>query len=335
VGNLYVIGGRQRKSFENIEAEWFLFEKALVVRVDTETGKGAVCLEYETPLEARASEKSSVMFKAGSLKGNKLYLCTSTEVMIYEVPSFKRLAYISLPCFNDLHHVCPAPNGNLMVAATGMDMVLEITPEGKVVREWSALGDDPWQRFSREIDYRKVPTNKPYRAHPNFVFWIGDDVWVSRADLKDAVCLTQPGQRIAVDVQMIHDGITHDGRIYFTAVDGNVAIADQSTRQVEAVIDLKTIDNPNNALLGWCRGLYLENSDRLWIGFTRVRKTRWREKVNWVKQVFRGAEAPTHITLYDISAQKLLKQIDLEDYGMNAVFNMFPTEDALLRTAKE
>ncbi|HLI31015.1 MAG TPA: hypothetical protein VKV79_07960 [Terriglobia bacterium] len=332
--SLYVMGGRQRKSFENIEAEWFLFEKALVLRVDTETGKGEVCLEYETPLEARASEKSSVMFKSGSLKDNRLYLCTSTEVMIYEVPSFKRLAYISLPCFNDLHHVCPAPNGNLMIAATGMDMVLEITPEGKVVREWSALGDDPWQRFSREVDYRKVATNKPYRAHANYVFWIGDEPWVGRSDLKDAVSLENPRRRIDVGINCVHDGIPFNGSIYFTTVDGNLVAANPDTLRVDRVIDLKTIDNPNNALLGFCRGIFIEDEKKFWIGFTRVRQTKWKEKVAWIKRTLIAAQKPTHLALYDIERQRLLKEINLENFGMNAVFNMFPTENALPTAAK-
>jgi len=335
VGSLYVIGGRQRKSFENIKAEWFLFEKALVVRVDTETGKGGICLEYETPLEARASENSSVLFKTASLQDNKLYLCTTTEVMVYEVPSFKQLAYISLPCFNDLHHVCPAPNGNLMVAVTGLDMVVEITLEGKVVREWSALGDDPWQRFSREVDYRKVATNKPYRAHPNYVFWIGDEPWAGRSNLKDAVSLSNPERRINIGINHVHDGVAFNGLIYFTTIDGHLVAADPDTLQVTLDIDLKAIDNPNNALLGFCRGILIEDEKRFWIGFTRVRQTKWKEKVLWVKRTLTAAQKPTHLALYDIERQKLLKGIDLEGFGMNAVFNMFPTEDALLRTAKE
>lgn len=325
--SLYAIGGRQRKSFENIKAEWFLFDKALVVHMDAETGKGEICLEYETPLEARASEKSSIVFKTASLKDNKLYLCTSTEVMIYEIPSFKRLAYISLPCFNDLHHVCPAPNGNLMVAATGMDMVLEITQEGKVVREWSALGGDPWERFSRDVDYRKVASNKPYRAHANYVFWIGQELWVGRSDLKDAISLGNPGRRISIGINCIHDGIPFNGRIYFTTIDGHLVAANPDTLQIETALDLKTIDNPENALLGFCRGIHIEDEKRFWIGFTRVRQTKWKEKVLWIKRTLITAQRSTHLALYDIERQKLLKEIDLERYGLNAVFNMLPVPE--------
>ena len=63
---------------------------------------------------------------------------------------------------------------------------------------------------------------------------------------------------------------------------------------------------------------------RGWIGFTRVRKTKFNEKVLWVKQGFREHEKPTHIALYDIAAKQCLREIDLEQYGVNAVFSILP-----------
>jgi hypothetical protein len=329
--DLYILGGRQRRDFTSLEEEWFLFEKALIIQANAETGAHKICVEYETPAEARATERSSILFKAGARRGDKLYACTSTEVMIYKTPEFERLVYISLPCFNDLHYVCPTPDNNLMVVITGLDMVAEITPEGKVLREWSVLFDDPWQRFSRQTDYRKVPSNKPYRAHPNFVFWIGQDLWVTRADLKDAVCLTHANQRIGIDIQMVHDGVPFQDHIYFTSVDGKLVKVNQKTLQIDQTIDLNYVDNPDRALLGWCRGVYVVDEKRVWVGFTRVRKTKWKEKVLWVKQqAFGPKEKPTRIALYDLEAQKILQEIDLEDLGMNAVFNMLPAGDATL-----
>src|SRR5579875_3081175 len=320
MSDLYILGGRQRRDFKSLEEEWFLFEKALIIQANAETGAHRIRVEYETPPEARATERSSILFKAGALRGNKLYACTSTEVLIYQTPEFKCLTYLSLPCFNDLHYVCPTVDNNLMA---------EITPEGKVLREWSVLFDDPWQRFSRQIDYRKVPSNKPYRAHPNFVFWIGEDLWVTRADLKDAVCLTHANQRIGIDIQMVHDGIPFQDHIYFTSVDGKLVKVNQKTLQIDQIIDLNYVDNPDRALLGWCRGVHIVDEKRVWVGFTRVRKTRWREKVQWVKQqAFGPKEKPTRITLYDLEAQKILQEIDLEDLGMNAVFNMLPADTA-------
>ena len=90
-------------------------------------------VEYKTPPEARASNESSHSFKSATLVGNKLYTCTSTEVLIFEVPSFKRIGYISLPCFNDLHHVTPTPEGNLLVANTGISENLSSLKNGGAV----------------------------------------------------------------------------------------------------------------------------------------------------------------------------------------------------------
>jgi hypothetical protein len=321
---LYVTGGRQRGSLFKNENEWRWFERGLIVRLDTEAGSGDVCVEYDTPPDARPDAESSVCFKCGTIEGNRFYACTSTEVLIYELPDFRRIGYVSLPCFNDVHHVTPTPEGNLLVVSTGLDLVVELTPEGKLLREWSAVGEDPWTRFSRETDYRRVPSTKPYKAHPNFVFRLGDDLWVSRADLKDAVCLTHAGPRIAIDIQCVHDGLLFGNRIYFTTIDGNVAMVDQNSLQLVEAIDLKTIDNDEGAALGFCRGVLPLDEKRAWVGFTRFRQTKFKEKVAWVKQGFNDLRRPTHIALYDLAARKRLRDIDLEPYGMNAVFNILP-----------
>jgi hypothetical protein len=130
---------------------------------------------------------------------------------------------VSLPCFNDLHHVAPSWDGNLLVVSTGLDLVLKINREGEVLNEWSVTGDDTWQRFSRSVDYRRVETTKPHGSHPNFVFEIGDEVWATRLKQCDAVCLNQPGKRMYIGHQP-HDGVVFGQYVYFTCVDGFVAI---------------------------------------------------------------------------------------------------------------
>jgi hypothetical protein len=94
---------------------------------------------------------------------------------------------------------------------------------------------------------------------------------------------------------------------------------------VERAIDLKRI-NGQNSLLGWCRGLLPIDERRFWIGFTRVRKTNFRENVLWVRNLLRDgmAESPTHIALYDIVEHRCLQEIDLEAHGMNIIFSIFP-----------
>jgi hypothetical protein len=324
---LYVLGGKQRKRLLKAEEEWNLFESALILKLDTSSGAVQTCREYKTRREARAHEHSSSEFKSGTLVGDLLYACTNTEILVLKLPGFDQINYISLPCFNDVHHVTPARDGTLLVVSTGLDMVLRLTPEGELLQAWDVLGGPPWQRFSREIDYRKVASTKPHQSHPNFAFELGRDVWVTRLHQRDAVCLTDSAKRIDIALELPHDGVIRGREIYFTLVDGRVAVANADTLTIDRVFDFKTLDDPN-ALLGWCRGVLPLQDQRLWAGFTRVRKTRFQENVHWVKRVFREGmiEKPTHISLYDIGHQRCLQEFDLEAYGMNIVFSIFAAD---------
>jgi hypothetical protein len=292
--------------------------------VDAHTGVCQSVIEYESPANV-ASHKRESLFKTGAVERDRLYLCTQTEVMIYGLPSLELVQYISLPCFNDLHHVCPMPDGNLLVANTGLDMVLLMTTSGSVLREWSVQGGNAWTQFSKDIDYRCVDT-KPHAAHPNHVFCIGDEIWATRFHRKDAVCVTRPGRRIAIDVGLPHDGVLHDGMIFFTTVNGNVVIANPVTLQVEDIIDLNSIYGAE-VQLGWCRGIVMDDGD-VWIGFSRLRSTRFRENVKWAIQGFKTI-LPTRIARFDLGKRECLAEIDLERHGMNAVYGILPTIDAL------
>ena len=303
-----------------------MYQSALVLELDTESGAARTCLEYKTPIEACAGKDSSSVFHSSTLIDDLLYTCTSTEILVYRVPSFALVNYISLSCFNDLHHVAPTSDGALLVAVTGLDMVVKITPRGELIQEWSVLPGSPWDRFSRSVDYRKVDTTKPHQSHPNFVFELDRAAWVTRFFQKDAVCLTDRERRIDIAVESPHDGLVRDEKIYFTIVDGRVLIADaKTTLKTDRIIDFKTMDDPN-ALLGWCRGVLPVDEDHMWVGFTRIRKTRIRENVLWVRRLFKEGmtEKPTHISLYDVKAGRCVKEIDLERHGMNTVFSILP-----------
>jgi len=325
MSKLYVLGARQRKLLLRKEEEWNLYEAALILELDTESKLVRTCVEYTSPLEARAHEHSSCVFKTGTLVGNTLYTCTSTEVMIFRVPSFERINYISLPCFNDLHHVAPTSDGALVVAVTGLDMVVKFDLQGRVLAEWSVLQEPAWSRFSKTTDYRKVESTKPHKSHPNFVFELEGDVWVTRFRQKDALCLTDSGRRIEITADRPHDGVLFGGKIYFTSVDGTLTIVDRHTLRVEKIIDLKQIDG-QKSLLGWCRGLLPLEDAKVWVGFTRIRKTQFQENILWVKNVFRDgmSEKPSHIALYDIDNRRCLDEFNLETHGMNIVFSVFP-----------
>ena len=325
MSRLYILGGKQRDLLFRQEEEWTRYEAALLLEVDTDSGAVRTRVQYETPSEARPEERSSSLFKSGTIFGDKIYACTSTEVLVFGLPGFERLNYVSLPCFNDLHHVTPAQDGSFLVVSTGLDMVVRVTADGRVLEEWNVLQEPAWQRFSRDIDYRKIASTKPHRSHPNFVFELGDEVWVTRFKQRDAICLTDPRKRIDISVESPHDGLAYGNSIYFTVVDGRIVVANAATLAVEAVVDLKLLHDPN-AIVDWCRGVLPVSGGRVWVGFSRIRKTRFEENILWVKRILREGTlaGPTHIALYDIAGKRRLQEINLESHGMNVIFSILP-----------
>ena len=325
ISSVYVLGGTQRSLLLKDEEEWNQYETALILKLDVQSGAVQRCVEYKSPRNARPHEQSACLFKSGALLGDLLYACTSTEVLVYRIPGFEQVNYVSLPCFNDLHHVTPRRDGTLLVVSTGLDMVVHLNPEGRLIETWDVLGEVAWQRFSRDIDYRMVESTKPHKSHPNFVFELDGELWVTRLHQRDAFCLTDSGKRIDIALESPHDGLVWGNGIYFTLVDGRVVLANRETLTIDQVIDFKAMDDPN-ALLGWCRGVLPVDAQKLWVGFSRVRKTRFYENVLWVKRVFKEGmlEKPTHISLYDIAQNRRVREFDLEAHGMNTIYSIFP-----------
>ncbi len=323
---IYITGGELRQSYFRPLKEWQSCRKALIIRFDLQTKSSQTCVDYVSPPQVCPSELHAILFKSASRVGDKLYACTSTEVLVYSLPAFRLLHYVSLPCFNDLHHVCPSPEGNLLIAVTGLDMVVEVSVDGRILREWSVLGDNRRDRFSRDVDYRTIPSTKPHRSHPNHVFLLGDEIWVTRIEQFDAISLTHPGRRIDIRVQRPHDGYLFGDSIYFTTVDGKIVIANAGTLQVEKIYDLVPMSGQPNQILGWCRGVLPLDERYAWVGFTRLRPTKFRENIAWIKsggshdQVHR----PTHMSLYDLQRGKLEEEIPLEPHGIGVIFSLLP-----------
>lgn len=324
VDDVYVVGGRQRvpRSVLHGQQNWHGYDRGMVVGVDTTTGTAAPRLEYQTPPEARAEDDGAISFQAGTREGDRLYVCTETEVLVYGLPNFELLHYISLPWFNDVHHVRPTPDGGLLVASAGLELVLDVTLDGEVRRMWNVLDEDPWERFDPSIDYRRVASTKPHRAHPNFVFYVGNEVWATRFHQGDAVCLTARGQAFKVSDRRVHDGVLHHGRLYFTTVDGTVVVIDAHTFDTVEIHDLNSYHVGRSAVLGWCRGILLDG-DRLWVGFSRIRATRFRENVGWAARGFKQG-LPTHIACYDLARRTCIAEIELEGVALSAIYSIFP-----------
>jgi hypothetical protein len=322
VTKLYLVGGRQRteRPLAAGIGDWYEYEKAVILALDTDTGEAHTVVEYVSPPETRPVDEPTILFKSGTLDGDRLYVCTQTEILVYRLPDFTLQDYLSLPMFNDLHHVCPTADGTVLVANTGLDTVIEVRFDGTVVREWNTLGEDTWARFSRDVDYRRVKTTKPHRSHPNYVFHLRNEIWATRFEQRDAISLTSPGLRIDIGHERPHDGVVRDGRVLFTTVDGKIPVADEAALSITETFDLTRM-RPEPTILGWCRGLAFD-SDLLWVGFSRLRPTKFRENVGWVLRGFRH-ELGTHVACYDLERQLCVAEIDVEPFGLNAIFSIF------------
>lgn len=324
-----VTGGRQRRDALD-QPEWFSFKSGLAIVVDLETGDVRPLVEYVTRAELCPAEQPSTVFKAGSIKDHQLYVCTQTEILRYSLADFSRTGHWSYPWLNDVHHVLPKDDGGLLVANTGLDQVLELSQAGDVLGQWSFGAVPTWERFDPGTDYRRVATTKPHDSHPNFLFESDGHYWVTRFEQKDAVALDAPDLRMAIDQERPHDGIVRDHCVYFTTVDGHVIVFDASSRRRKRIIDLNTLVKSSDSL-GWCRGLHIPDDRHAWVGFSRFRPTKFREAVSWVKHGFEKvgtyAMAPTRIALFDLKDERLIREIDLEPAGLNAVFSILPFPD--------
>ncbi len=327
MSSLWVVGGILRpKTF--YETESHTYKSAAVLRVHDD-GRIEKAFEYVTPPENRP-KKLGILFKAATFLKDRVYLCTQTEILVCRLPDFKIQQVISLPCFNDVHHVTVGPNGNLFVAVTGLDAVAEISPEGELIQLTNVLGEDVWERFSKDVDYRLVECTKPHLSHPNYVFFKNEELWVTRFHQRDAVALHRPHDAsISLTDVPVHDGLVHENKVHFTSVDGRIIEHSIDSNTTE-VFDLRRFNPDPTRELGWCRGIRPNNDGTTWVGFSRLRESKIRSNLSWVKNGFSDtSQYPSRISRYSADKSAHLEDIVLEESGLGVVFSIHPVDTTL------
>ncbi|MEC8864518.1 MAG: hypothetical protein VXX31_16285 [Planctomycetota bacterium] len=332
MAQLLVVGGRQRRGAVGLQ-EWQAYDQARVVIVDTDSGIAELYWTYETPQHLSAPSHPSQVFKSGFLEGDRLWLVTLTEVTVWDCHQRRVVSRWSHPWFNDLHHVRPLGADHWLVANTGLDQVLKLNSRGEVTEQWGVGQVPTWERFDPEVDYRQVPTTKPHETHPNFVFIVEEDVWVTRFHPQDAICLSTERPALSIQAGGPHDGVEFEAGIGFTTVNGFLGVCPRSvfSEPKDAQDPMKWTElhscRPDSDLLGWCRGLHFSSDGEAWVGFSRLRPTKFRRHVSWLKHGFRSVglhgTAPTRIARYDVRTGECLQEIDLEAVGLNAVFGIY------------
>lgn len=329
IGNgrwLCVVGGRQKDPREIAgKREWHHHKCGVIAGIDLDSGRTQSLATHVSPADSCPDEDPSITFKAASVLEDRLYACSTTELLVYSVADWTIENRISLPRFNDLHHALALRPDRVVAVNTGLDAVVEVGLDGTVTREWGVMGDDPWDEFSKETDYRKIHSLKPRKAHPNFAFQYDGDLWCARLTQADAICLT--GDRPALNVRDehgIHDGIVHGDFIYFTSVDGTVIRVDGRAGEADRVYDLNAWvegDTP----LGWCRGLARLDEHHFAVGFSRLRQTKWTQNIRWVKHRLGGDGSgmnPTRVVIFNLDKEEIVAEYEVESVGLNAVFSI-------------
>lgn len=317
--DLVVLGGRQRapSGVREIGDGWYGYDAGVVVQI-----RGGVPSLVSTYRSAPGTcgPDDPVLFKSATVGHDRIHACTQTEILDLVGPDLEVQRHVSLPCFNDVHHVVPTATGTRLVAVSGTESVVEVADDGTVIEAWHTLGEDPWPLIESERELRTGVDLKPHRSHPNHLFTVGEARWVTRFEQRDAVCLGDPGQRIAVDHERIHDGVVRDGLVHFTTVDGHIAVGDPTGAAPTRLIRLDD-GLADGESLGWVRGLWL-GDDHAWVGFSRIRFTRARARLSWLRTGLRSR--PTRVARYSLPDWRLEAEVDLEPVGCNAVFTVAP-----------
>lgn len=315
-------GGRQRVANFRRRDEWTSFDLAVLAELDDTTGRVRVLLEYEGPPERVPAVDPSHLFKSASWDGDRLLLCTQTEVLVYDPARGVVERTFSHPCFNDVHHVARV-NGRILVVSTGLDAVVSLRDDGSVDAVTSVVGAPTWSRFDPSVDYRRVATTKPHQAHPNFVAEAAGRTWVTRFEQRDVLPL-DGGEPVILADRPVHDGVLAEGRSWYTAVSGVVVATDPARAAVVARHDLDEVPRAGGAPLGWCRGLLVEPG-RVLVGFSRLRPTKFVQNLAWLRAPLdRPEPLPSRVCAYDRAFTTELARWPTEEAGLNAVFSVLP-----------
>ncbi len=300
------------------EDEGTLFAGARIEVLDWERKECVKSLEYEVPA-GNLGEGCSVKFTGGCAFDGKWYQTSGTELVVYDAVDWSVERVISHPSFNDLHGVSVV-DGEIVIVNTGLEMLQFLDVEGNIVREVNMASEPTWERFDREKDYRCVGTTKPHEVHINHAFMMNDQWWVTRCLRRDAVNVLDPDDRIDIEVGQPHDGIVRGDFVYFTTINARLVIANTATRKVEEIIDLNKF-NVGGGRIGWCRGLEVVGSVA-YVGFTRLRRSKWSGVFDTVKDVAYRRKRISHIEKIDLHRKELVDSYDYTRSASSAVFTL-------------
>jgi len=231
-----------------------------------------------------------------------------TELLWIDPVALRIVRRVTDPLFHGLHSATESDDGTIVVTCAGLDSVLELDPEGRLLcHHWLREGRFA-DAYGGIADFRAVDHHgfQPHSHHPNFAWRGGDDVWATCFETRD--CRTVDGlRRVALDEAIPHDGRLRHGLLWFTQVDGHVIAVDPDTLERKLEIDLRELCDTKK-MLGWCRGVEVAD-DRLFVGMTMLRSSSHREVLRMLLRGEQGEKLPTRILEIDLGRLRVVREI--------------------------
>jgi len=310
------------------------YDGARLLKLDLRSGQVQTLLTVNEATAHFPAEHPNLQFTVACRDGQALWLAMDTEIRRYVYPSLELMATISHPCFQNVHSVA-VRGDSLWVTSTGLDLVVVLDKHTGARQEvLHADGKDPWHRFSPDVDWRQVHSTRPHDFHPNYVFWLGDEPWVTRCTPEDAVPLRNPRRAINLSGTKcpisVHDGVVHEGSVYFTLVDGTLVVMDPAAPEAPlGEIELSALPG-FGGVRGWCRGLCFSGG-LAYVGFSRLRRTRHQSKLDWMRRaVGRGAPVEAASVLaVDLQARQIVKDYRFEPDTLDALYGIMQAPGGL------
>lgn len=319
---IIVTGGLYPNNWKSIqeknEENFIRFSEGEILELDWDSGVVTQKIRYTSPEEYL---NPSMMFKGAQIYGNKLNVVSNTELVTYDIENWNVERVFSDSTFNDLHGVMEE-DGLFWVVNTGLEIIQQLDVSGSVLNEWNFSGVNTWERFDQTKDYRKIGSTKPHDMHINHIFKAGGDYFVTRMLQKDAVGLDDQSKRFNIEVGNPHDGVVSNGRVYFTTTNGHMVVFDEISRELIYKVNLNDILAESEFQSGgWCRGVVPISKDRVIVGFTQLRHTKFKEFVSWAKKLGNN-DAPTRLLEFDLSKQKAVKEVVYPSDSGIAIFSV-------------
>ena len=305
-------------SARGMPREGHIFILARIEILDWDKKECVQAIEYTSPPE-NLGEGCSVRFTAGCPHRGKWYQTSSTELVMYNVADWSVEKVFSHPSFHDLHGIA-VTDDEMVIVNTGLEMLQFLNRDGEIIRELNLASVPTWERFDRNTDYRRVISTKPHEIHVNHAVKIDGQWWATRCLKQDAINIVNPEDRIDIGVGNPHDGIIRGDFIYFTTTNAHLVVANVATRKVEEIIDLNKLSR-KGATFGWCRGLEVDG-DEAFVGFTRLRPSKWSGVFRTAKEIVKGRKRKTHIQRVNIKRKELVDSYEYETNGSSAIFTL-------------